>query len=317
MNINVLHYPENLHKISGGNFVRLKPSLLKIEPDSENTKVDVKQNNYALDNELDEKFVLYLPINVVEDTVSNDWSGVENMRLLVGDEAGMSSLAKYIGHLAMNNADALINFGKDKLVGRIFSDESKLGAFFDKASVPKEVIMALRHSLLGGAGVNPHEMMVYNGVERRTVNLSYDKLIPSNEGEDKMLKLIIGVLNRASKGSYGDYALIAPPMWDVDFYSLPRSVQAQFDNNEMVIESSDFEPFFGLKKCIINNFSCKHGGSGEKFMKMETGTPIKEFTLSLMESEPMAFVKRDGGKFDDLKDLLGEFSQWYGKTFEG
>jgi hypothetical protein len=36
-----------------------------------------------------------------------------------------------------------------------------------------------------------------------------------------------------------------------------------------------------------------------------------------MESEPMAFVKRDGGKFDDLKDLLGEFSQWYGKTFEG
>jgi len=213
-------------------FIRFIPKFKKVVSDIANkvTKETLEPMSFSS---------IIMPILPVEDTLSNQWGSVEGAKLLAGEITG----------------------------GKVIEYSSWLAARSLGAGVPEAVRTRVTKALTGGTTINPFDKLLYQGHQRRSINLTFNFLKPESKEDELNLRSIANLFRTLSIGSYDSLVIKNPILWNVEFVSYP-----------------DYSGFLKYKKCGIGDVTVRFGDDGE-FKAMKSGMPFMSLSMSINETE--------------------------------
>jgi hypothetical protein len=216
-----------------------------------------------------------LPINKVRDTLKSNYKLINGLDLLASGEFFKWSLANFTTIMKMGG-NALNMFGGN-MAG------NALGGIANILSSAPEEWKALGRSIIGnGYMENPHDMMIYDGVERRTFGVTYNLMKPQNAEEEKDLKLIREIFRATQIGNYKDdvWSVSAPATWFISFTSYGSNINDQ---------QTSIDPFLNYYNCGLVDSTFNFGDTSQNvnFSRTPSGEPIYDMSLSFIELEKM------------------------------
>jgi hypothetical protein len=274
----------------GQAFVTFTPKLvkfIKIKEDelnsakSDDLKTDIKKRieeskriEYIKDFKYEGRIIrnIVLPINKIDDTLKSNYKLINGLDLLANGDYlkwGATNLDKLFK--AVDGTGILDKLG---LVGKGLSGIGNM-----MMNAPEELKAMFRSVIGNGYMSNPHDMMVYESVERRVFGVSYNLMKPQNSKEEETLKMIRDVFRASQVGNYKDniWTVAAPATWFVSFTSYGKN------------QTKSVTPFLNYYNCGLTSSTFNFGDTTNNvnFSRTETGEPIYDMSLTFLELEKM------------------------------
>lgn len=277
-----LVYPSSLadENVTGRAYVKFQPKIVKMITKLQKSNLVDKekrieeQRKVALAKGLidGDKIVnsIILPISKASDNLKSNYKLMEGLDLLASGDylqwfgANSAKTAQFIGQIATKIPGAGMIGDKLQSLSNVMT------------SLPEEW-KALARSVIGGGFMeNPHDMLIYNGTDRRNFVITYNLLKPQNKDDEETLRKIRKIFRASQIGDYrGIFSTISPFSWFVGFYSYGVDLQ------------TSIEPFLQYNNCGLVNAVTNFGGNNDIFTRTPSGDPITDMTLSFAELERM------------------------------
>lgn len=224
-----------------------------------------------------------LPINKISDSLKSNYKLMNGLDLLASGQ---------YASWGATNIPRLLKMGGN-LIGSLplggFAGKAIGGVGSVLANLPDEWKALGRSVFANGYMENPHDMMIYDGVERRSFAITYNFMKPQNRDEEEDLKLIRKIFRSTQIGNYKEniWSVSAPTSWYVAFYSRPLDNGLDWSHTP--------PPFLTYNNCGLVNSTFNFGDQSQdiNFSRMESGEPIFDMSLSFLELEKMGTTSWD------------------------
>jgi len=214
---------------------------------------------------------IYLPIRPVIDTLKANYKSVAGLELL--DHKDYMS---YAGHL-VSSGKVNEMLAKLPMIGKYVGMMNSMAT----SLAPAEF---WRQGLLGsGYALNPNDLVIYTGTDRRHFSMEYAFLMPSSHEEEVALNDIIEMFKKGTIGEHKNMGLEDPIHWFVDFFSLTDTLHdgSHIDNGSS--KDTGQNPYLSYFNCVLQNVSIKYGKDNDVY-RTPTGMPVRTIKLDFYET---------------------------------